>query len=82
MAAALQPGGWLVVFTALRTDPPRASGPHDPRHLLEPGELVRAFRALEPVEYVEDAERGEVRLLARRPADRDAALVGVTHAGC
>jgi tellurite methyltransferase len=66
MAGSLRPGGLLVVVTALRTDPPKASGPHDPRHLLEPGELAHAFETLELLEYVEDAERGEVRMLARR----------------
>lgn len=44
-------------------------GPRNPRHLLEPGELRRAFPALELLRYREsdDAERGEARasLVAR-----------------
>jgi SAM-dependent methyltransferase len=67
IANALRPGGLLVFQTFVR-GPAAASqrGPKNPAYVLQPGELLAAFPGLETLEYTEDAERGEARLLARR----------------
>jgi tellurite methyltransferase len=69
IAEALRPGGLLVLQTFLQTeDPASQRGPKDPSYLLRPGELRTAFPGLETLEYSEYVERGEARLIARRPA--------------
>jgi tellurite methyltransferase len=67
MAAALEPGGLLVVRTLLRR---RAGEERNPVYLLEPGELRGAFADLEQLEYAEDAAAGRAALVARRPCAR------------
>jgi tellurite methyltransferase len=68
-AAALRPGGLLVFETFV--DGPGRKRHVSPDHLLRPGELPEAFAALDVLRYVEDAERGTARLLARKPAQVD-----------
>jgi hypothetical protein len=47
-----------------------SGGPRDPAHLLNPGELRRAFPELEVVFYRElRAEQGIASLAARNPRD-------------
>ncbi len=66
LARALKPGGLLLYETFV--DLGDASRPHvRPEHKLRPGELPAAFATLDVDEYVEDAEAGTARLLARRP---------------
>lgn len=66
---ALAPGGMLVYETFTRSH--RGPGPVDPAHLLQPGELRRAFEGLEVLLYRETdcPERGQgvASLLARKP---------------
>jgi SAM-dependent methyltransferase len=69
-AAALAPGGWLVV-----AHPTRANLTRHPRpgrsHLLAEGELPGLVRGLEIVSFQEgwfESGRHEARLVARRPA--------------
>lgn len=66
MAAALRPAGWLLVETFLDAGRAREQVAN-PAYRLARGELPRAFDRLEIVEYVEEAEAGLARLLARRP---------------
>ena len=75
LAAALAPGGLLVFETFTRAQADRPFGPSDPRLLLAPGELRRAFAGLEVLDHREgDVDDGDGRmravasLLARRPA--------------
>ena len=64
------PGGLLVLETFLRGQE-RFGHPRRPRHLLEPGELSRAFPGLELLE-LEESDAGTppvlARLAARRPS--------------
>jgi tellurite methyltransferase len=68
----LRPGG-VIVFETFITDQARLGHPTNPAHLLEPGELRRAFADLEIIAYEEgrfETETGPAylaRLLARRP---------------
>jgi SAM-dependent methyltransferase len=66
---ALAPGGVLLVET-FRQGQARFGPPRRARHLIEPGELRRAFPSLE-VEWHEESPAGEppvmARLVARRP---------------
>ncbi len=68
LKAVLAPGGMLVYETYTRAY--LQYGPRNPAHLLEPGELLRAFQGLEILRYREtdDLERREARasLLARK----------------
>jgi len=69
MAAALAPGGHLVVET-YRDGQQQFGKPKRPRFLLRPGELREAFAALELIRYDEPSPPGgpwTARLLARRP---------------
>jgi SAM-dependent methyltransferase len=65
MAAALRPGGLLLVETFFDSERGRERMPN-PAYRLAPGELLRAFTELEVVEYLEDPAEGLARLLARR----------------
>jgi SAM-dependent methyltransferase len=70
LAAALAPGGLLVVAHATRTNLERHAHPGR-RWLLEDGELPTLVRGLEVLRYEEgwlDSGRHEARLVARRPA--------------
>ena len=55
LAAALAPGGWIVVEHHLRTSLD-AAGPGSEDFRLEPGELLRAFGDLRIVHYSEEVE--------------------------
>jgi len=75
IAGALVPGGLLVYQTFTRERLDGATGPKNPDYLLAPGELLRAFRTLEPRVHIEcgdlgDATKGlrnEALLIATRP---------------
>jgi tellurite methyltransferase len=70
LAAALAPGGLLVVAHATRTNLERHPRP-GPRWVLEDGELPTLVRGLEVLRYEEgwlESGRHEARLVARRPA--------------
>lgn len=67
LVEALRPGGMLVyeTFTLGRL----ANGDFDPAHLLQPGELRRAFQDLEILAYrEEDRPAYQASLLARKPS--------------
>ncbi len=69
LAAALAPGGLLVVAHATRSNLARHPRP-GPDHVLEDGELPRLVPGLELVSSVEgwlESGRHEARLVARRP---------------
>lgn len=73
LAAALRPGG-VLVFETFLTEQARYGPPHNPAHLLEPGELPARFASLlDVVDYREGrAQRNGktvhiASLLARRP---------------
>lgn len=69
LADALVPGGTLVYETFTTAQRALGSGPTSADHLLEPGELRRAFGALEMLHYEEVASPEAVaRLAARRRA--------------
>jgi tellurite methyltransferase len=75
IAAALAPGG-VLIYETYRTGQERFGRPTHTRFLLEPGELDRAFPALELLHHAElDPEPGPVtsRLVARRPAGGESA---------
>ncbi len=63
MAAALRPGGLLFIETLLST-PER---PGRPDYYLQPGELPKAFRSLQPLLWREHRQEGWAALLARKP---------------
>lgn len=65
---ALVPGGWLVYETYTREQLRHPSGPRHPEHLLEPGELRRAFPSFEVRVYREATEpKAVASLLAEKP---------------
>jgi tellurite methyltransferase len=65
---ALRPGGMLLFETYTKAQLDFSGGPRDPAHLLNPGELRRAFPELETVFYRElRAEQGIASLAARKP---------------
>ena len=67
LAAALRPGGTVVYETFTTAQRAHGRGPTSPDHLLEPGELERAFEGLEVLFYEEVSEPDAVaRLVARR----------------
>jgi len=64
----LRPGGTLLFETYTKAQLDFSGGPRDPAHLLNPGELRRAFPELETIFYRElRAEQGIASLAARRP---------------
>jgi tellurite methyltransferase len=69
MERAVAPGGWLV-YETYRAGQERYGRPRRAHFMLQPGELARAFPALEAVRYEEPEPPGgpvTARLLARRP---------------
>jgi tellurite methyltransferase len=69
IAGALVPGGLLLYETFTTAQLAHGAGPRSPDHLLEPGELRRAFDGLEVLFYEEVlAPEAVARLAARRPA--------------
>ena len=68
---AVKPGGLLVYHTYTTDQLQFEGGPRDPRHLLEPGELLRQFSEWRVLRYEEEWRgRGTAALLARKPFDR------------
>ena len=64
---ALRPGGMLLFETYTKAQLDFAGGPRDPAHLLNTGELRRAFPGLEVIFYRElRAEKGIASLAARK----------------
>src|SRR5438874_2826633 len=71
LAAALRPGGTLVYETFTTAQRAHGWGPTSPDHLLEPGELRRAFEGFEVLFYDEvSGPEAVARISARRPAAR------------
>jgi tellurite methyltransferase len=68
---ALAPGGWIVYETFLTRQAESGGKPRSPAHLLEPGELRRAFPGMEVVDYFEGQDEGGdwVASLAARRTD-------------
>lgn len=68
---ALRAGGMLLFETYTKAQLDFSGGPRDPAHLLNNGELKRAFPELEVVFYRElRAEQGIASLAARKPLQR------------
>lgn len=68
---ALRPGGMLLFETYTKAQLDFSGGPRDPAHLLNTGELRRAFPGLEVVFYRElRAEQGIASLAARKPGGK------------
>jgi tellurite methyltransferase len=67
IAGALRPGGRLI-YQTFTTRQARFGRPRNPRFLLNPGELSRAFPGLETLEYAEgrDAAGSEMAVLVAR----------------
>jgi tellurite methyltransferase len=69
ISRALRPGGVLLFETFTRAQVEFASGPRNPAHLLETGELRDAFPELRMLFYRElRAGQGIASLLAQRPS--------------
>lgn len=65
---ALRPAGMLLLETYTKAQLDFSGGPRDPAHLLNTGELRRAFPELEVVFYRElRAEQGIASLASRKP---------------
>src|SRR5262249_53783966 len=63
----LRPGGLLVYKTHLRSPTNSESAPSNPDHVLEPGELPRAFAEMEILHYAEQPiQRSTAELVARK----------------
>jgi tellurite methyltransferase len=72
ISRALRSGGMLLFETYTKAQLDFSAGPRDPAHLLNTGELRRAFPDLEVVFYRElRAEQGIASLAARKPAEND-----------
>ena len=68
---ALRPGGMLLFETYTKAQLDFSGGPRNPAHLLDKGELRRAFPELQTVFYRElRAEQGIASLAARKPLGR------------
>ena len=64
---ALKPGGLLIYKTCTQLQRNFGSGPTNPEHLLQPGELRGAFPGLTPLFYRETVrDRGIAELVARK----------------
>ena len=72
ISRALRPGGMLLFETYTKAQLDFSGGPRDPAHLLNPGELRRAFPELEVVFYRElRAEQGIASLAAGKPSSKN-----------
>jgi tellurite methyltransferase len=68
LRAALRPGGLIVYETYTREQLRFSSGPRNPAHLLEPGELLDAFGGWDVIFYHETRlKRGVACIVARKP---------------
>lgn len=69
LVRALKPGGTLIYRTYTLAQLGFDRGPRDPRYLLQPGELRKAFSDLEILLYEESVkDKGVAELVARKPA--------------
>ncbi len=69
VVTALRPGGLLIYKTYTRGQAKLPSGPKNPAHLLEPGELLKLAGGLNVLHYREDvSEKATAELVARREA--------------
>ncbi len=67
MVKAVRPGGLLVYKTHTVAQANLASGPKNPAHLLEPGELLQLAVGLRVLHYQEEvAEKATAELVARK----------------
>jgi tellurite methyltransferase len=67
VVSAVRPGGLLVYKTYTRAQAQLRSGPMNPEHLLDPGELLRLAAGLSVLHYREEvAEKATAELVARR----------------
>ena len=70
IAAALRPGGMLIYKTYTEEQQKLSGGPTHPMHLLQSGELKRAFADLEILHYNESAaDKAVAELVARKAID-------------
>ncbi|MBI2819557.1 MAG: class I SAM-dependent methyltransferase [Acidobacteria bacterium] len=74
LKAALRPGG-LIVYKTYTTEQLRFSaGPRHPLHLLQPQELLNAFREYRVLRYEETVkDRGVAQLIAQKPGSEPSA---------
>lgn len=67
LAAALKPGGILIYKTYTTEQKNFPGGPSHPMFLLEPNELLRAFRALRVLHYHETiSQKGVAELVVKK----------------
>jgi len=67
LTAALKPGGFLIYKTYTTEQKHFAGGPSHPMFLLDPNELLHAFRSLRVLRYHETTqEKGVAELVARK----------------
>jgi len=67
LAAAVKPGGFLIYKTYTTEQKNFAGGPSHPMFLLQPNELLHAFRSLRVLHYHETAQqKGVAELVARK----------------
>jgi tellurite methyltransferase len=66
LKAAVRPGGVVLYETFTTTQRALGTGPTSPDHLLEPGELLRAFEGFEVLFYEEVAAPEAVARIAAR----------------
>ena len=71
MASALRPGGMLLFETFTTAQLNYSGGPRNPAHLLESGELRKAFPELHLLFYLElNAGQGIASLVAQKPGPK------------
>ncbi|MGB9120407.1 MAG: class I SAM-dependent methyltransferase [Candidatus Angelobacter sp.] len=67
LAAAIKPGGFLIYKTYTTEQKNFSGGPSHPMFLLEPNELLHAFRSLRVLHYHETIQqKGVAELVARK----------------
>ncbi|HEX4604037.1 MAG TPA: methyltransferase domain-containing protein [Candidatus Angelobacter sp.] len=67
LLAAIKPGGHVIYKTFTTDQLPFGVGPSDPRFLLQPNELLRAFQSMRILHYHETSQRkGVAELVARK----------------
>src|ERR1700694_3149084 len=69
LISALRPGGFMIYKTYTTESKRLGRGPSHPMYLLEPNELLYAFRALHVLHYHETLkEKGVAELVAQKPS--------------
>ena len=72
LRGAVRPGGVVLYETFTTAQRALGTGPTSPDHLLEPGELLRAFDGFDVLSYEEvTAPEAVARIAARRPLPRE-----------